>query len=214
MGHKLFQVDLTADLLAPRPNAQPPRIDLLLQARPQEGGEEAVMSRTLVRPPLPPHLQALGADLEMLALARTCLLLHQLRQLLRVFIQNVLLKLVLTVVVTHCLPLLHLDNHPMGPVTVMDMADSLWVEPTRPTGVPMLVHDKHLEVILVHQPPTPTCQPARPLANVATAVEGSLQASTARCNKHRPTCPIQVEATVEEGARHAKPSVAVRMLRS
>jgi hypothetical protein len=205
---------LTADLLILRPNAQPPRIDLLLQARPQEEDEEAVMSRILVRPLLPLHLQALGADLEMLALARTCLLLHQLLQLLQVFIQNVLLKSVVAVVVTRCLPLLHLDNHPMGPVIVMDMADSLWVEPTRPIGVPIQVHDKHLEVILVHQPLTPTCQPDQPLANVAMAVEGSLQASTARCNKHRPTCPIQVEATAEGEARHAKPSVVVRMHRS
>lgn len=206
MGHKLCQVDL----LVPMLNDRPPQIGLLLRGHHQEEGEEA-MSRMLVQLLLLAHLGVPGAGFEMLAPAKTCSLLRRSMQPLQVFILNVLLRLV--VVVIRYLPLPLQGNHLMGPAIATGMADSPWVEQTLPT-VPVLAHDKHLEATLGLQPVNPMCQPGRLPANVAVAVEGSWLASTAPCNKPRPTCLIQPEAAAEGGVRHANPLAAVQMLRS
>jgi hypothetical protein len=62
VDRKLCQVDLTADLLVLRLNVRPRQIDPLLPVHRQEEGDEAAMSRMLVRLLLLVHLEALGAD--------------------------------------------------------------------------------------------------------------------------------------------------------
>jgi hypothetical protein len=209
VDHRLFQVDSTADLLVPKPRDRPLQIDPLLLAHHQHVGEEAT-SRMLVQLLLQAHLEAPGADSEMLVLARTCPLPRQSMQLLQAFIPSVLLRSV--VAVTRYLPLLR-DNHHMGPAIAMDMADSQWVEQTL-LIVPILVHDKHLEGILVLQPVNQMFQPDRLPASVAVVAEGSSRASIAPCNKPKPTCPTPPEAAAEGEVRHANPLAVAQMLKS
>jgi hypothetical protein len=169
VGHRLYRVDSTAGLLVPRLNDRRPQIDPLLLAHHQEEGEEA-MNKMLVQLLLSAHLEALGAGLEMLALARTCLLLRRSMQPLQAFIPNVLLRSV--VAATHYLPLRLQDNRLMDQAIATGIADSRWVEQTLPI-VPILAHDKHLEVILGLQPVNPMYQPDRLPASVEVVVEGS-----------------------------------------